>query len=657
MADKKVDLGRGIGDIDALLHNRGVADLSWLAVDEETYRAAEALPKQNLDVIPELQKALAKDDDGVPHLIPMRPHTVVNSNPLQTSSVVPADMTAPIRNRVAKMVMAGLPDGEIDRRLSLEFAPEHLAAASEEIELVRAERGLLGNVYVDASHFPTAAVDPREKKFAQTAGKGAMFVIGGCGGKNGCNCHQTGICNTFGGKRVVATVSYGRELAQAIAPRLAAEGRSINTSDFAGPDGSLPVGEREWKERIRAAFHQAPKGSPEPVRTFATPQRAAAPAVTQSDVDSFLARKQAAAAAEPPPSLEYLKYAQRMQLGHDDTALLRGSPDASLRRLASEHGILGHTYVDVDAFGGCRGALAAAKSRGLRPDFVLRRSASCQHCRGAADGACAQLCSGGAQLVHSRPSVDRMAFGRALKRAADQGRMPVEQARVAASRAPHEANWDALTAQANLYHVERPLVAATEYSGIAAKAHYGDPGRHDMDGPAQMDPEEVRRTLAHLMNTGLSGRALQAALLQRYSTDDLRQVPEVGRQASANDGVQGHYFVDPTAYPDYGRGCSEGSGHFRKRGAPYVLASSGCTGCTMQTAPGWCSKYAKGLIRQVPNEVRERVASARRSLPVVASAPVTNPVDEFELRSEISVEPAVKAQTVDLTLASRSVDD
>ena len=41
--------------------NQGVSDLSWLAVDEADYRAAEVLPKQNLDIIPEFQKALISD--------------------------------------------------------------------------------------------------------------------------------------------------------------------------------------------------------------------------------------------------------------------------------------------------------------------------------------------------------------------------------------------------------------------------------------------------------------------------------------------------------------------------------------------------------------------------------------------------------------------
>lgn len=653
MADRKIDMNRGLGDIDSILHNQGVADLSWLAVDEADYRAAEALPKQNLDIIPELQRALSMDgesdrDGAVPQLIPMRPHTVVNRNPLESQAK--ADLTAPIRNRVARLVMAGVPNQDILGRLRLEFASDDIRAAADAIRDVLADRGLLGNVYVDASHFPNAASDPEEKRLARTLGKNAMFVIGGCGGKNGCNCHETGMCSTFGSKRVVSEVPYGANVASYYAPRLIVEKRPLEMGD---PDDDGAA----WKRRLQAAFLKSPLASmPDGVKTVHTQQPRPAPApVSVDDVRAFVERRRA---SDPLPSPEYVRYARRMQSGHDDRAFLTASTDPSLRALAAEYGLLGHTYVDVDVAGGCRQALALVRERGLSPDFVVRRSSSCSGCGGAPDGACDHLCRT-ASMVGSKPQVDRAAFGRALKRAADQGRMSLERARTAAARAAAEADWPRLTALVNLYSpAEAPAASpSAEYSGIRLHAHNGDPGRHDVAAAREMDPDEVRRSLSHLMNTGLSGRELQAAILQRYSVDDLRQVPEVGRTASVDDGVQGRYFVDPTAYLDYGRGCHEGSAHFRKRGAPYVLASSGCNGCTLQTAPGWCSKYAKGLIRQVPTEVRERVASAKRALPVIQSAPVTNPVEEYELRSELAVDSSAPFKDVRVDIPSGSLGD
>jgi hypothetical protein len=161
------------------------------------------------------------------------------------------------------------------------------------------------------------------------------------------------------------------------------------------------------------------------------------------------------------------------------------------------------------------------------------------------------------------------------------------------------------------------------------------------------------------MNTGLQVRKLQSAVLRRYARSDLAQVPSVGAQLAKDDGVQGSYFIDPTAYRDYGRGCQTASDNFRKlNSVPNVLASSGCTGCRLQTHPGWCSKLAKTLIRQVPEEVRLEVAERRR-LPVVqASAPVRNPVAEFELTAELPVEIAApRVAKGEISLSGQSVTD
>jgi len=667
MADKKLpDLAYdGLGDITAITHNQGVSDLSWLAVDEADYRAAEALPKQNLDTIPELSHALAVEDD-VPHLIPLRPHTIVNRNPLENSGQTsPVDMTAPIRNRVARMVMAGLPLAEIEKKVRLEFAPGDIRIAGEAIKSLLSERGLLGNVYIDASHFPRAAHDPKERKLARTLGKSAVFVIGGCGGCGGCDSSlsnsgsQTGICVTFGGKRVVDEVPYSSKLAAIYAPRLAAEKRPMDAL-VPGP-GEPAVSRDEWKERIRAAFLKSPiHGSPDGVKTAWTQPVPARPKpVTAADVEAFWQRRFSTPRDPGMPSVAYMKYARRMMQGHDDSAILAASGDPELGRLASQAGIIGHTYVDVDALGGCRNALDLVRTRsaasgGLTPfvpDFFVRRSSSCPHCKDAKDGACAQLCKVSA-LAHDVPEVGRTELIAALQRAVLQRRVSPDQAKSALEKtASGGTNYRFLTAQVNLYQPPKPGAA---YSGHRQTAHNGRPGSDS--SKAAMDPEEVRRTISHLMNSGLSGRPLQAAILQRYSRDDLSQVPEVGRRASMDDGVQGHYFVDPTAYRDYGRGCDDGAKSFRKRGAPYVLASSGCTGCTLQTAPGWCSKYSKAMIRQVPTSVRERVASARRHLPV-RSDPVENPVEKYELAGEMAVDlSGSRSRAVAVEISSPSLD-
>lgn len=655
--DKKKDIysEHGLGDISVLMHNQGVSDLSWLAVDEAEYRAAEALPKQNLDMIPELQKALFADsDDCVPQLIPMVPHTIVNRNPIsneymQTSEF---DQTAPIRNRVARLLMAGLQSSEIERRIRLEFAPGDIRLASDAIREVMSERGVIGNVYIDARHFPNAHSDPKERKYAATFGKDAIFVIGGCGGKNGCNCHSTGMCSTFGNKRVVSEVPWSEKVASHYAARLASEKRPIQVSNVTGIEG-LPV---NWKERLRSAFLISPIASRDgEIKTFRAQKVAAKPDVTKENIDDFVRKSLSTSFTDVgnDESSTWFKYARRMMDGHDDRNLLISSVSSDLRSLSHEYGILGHTYLDLDALGGCRNTLSFIKNNNLSPDFIVRRSSSCSMCKNAYDGACAEICKR-SSIVASKPEVNKDTFISSMERAISQGRVASEQARNALGALTDESNWVKLTSQLNLY---TPPENAVEYSGINVSAHNGNPGRIDTNVTTVMNPEEVRKTLSHMMNTGLSGRALQSSILSRYSISDLRQVPEIGRRASADDGVQGHYFIDPTAYRDYGRGCSEGSKHFRKKGAPNVLASTECTGCTLQTAPGWCSKYSKSLIRQVSTQVRESIASSRK-LPIIQQQVVENPVEKYELSSEITVDmDGSKFTGMDICIASGNLGD
>ena len=651
MAKKNLELAHeGLGDLTDILHNQGVSDLSWLSVSEEEYRASEALPKQNLDMIPELQKALAfEPGDDVPHLIPLRPHTVVNTNPIEGLPAPVRDLSSPIRNRVAKLVMAGRSIKDILDQLKLEFSPSEIRAASQPIRDIVAERGLLGNVYVDASHFPHAAQDPKERRIAQSLSKGAQYVIGGCQGKNGCDCHQTGFCKTFGGKRVVSEVPYGANVAAHYAPLLIAQHRPIERI-AAGDVGTVDG----WKKRIQTAFlRPIVSTNADGIRSAHQQDKQARPNPTPQDVIDFWNRRFQSSDVERMPSPAYLKYARRMASGSDDRELLTAALEPDLRALASEYGLLGHSWLDMDAVGGCDATYALMGEKGLKPDFVVRRSAKCHKCHGASDGACTAIgrC---ASIVTSKPAYDKQTFAFALRRAATEGRVTHQQMQVALTKVPASADWAGLTRQANL--IQAPEEDHSEYTGAQVSAFYGS--RSGDLGKVQVNPEEVRQTISHLMNTGLHGRALKQAILSSYSREDLVQVPQVGRRMASEDGVQGSYFIDPTAYTDYGRGCEEGSKHFRKRGAPNVLASSSCTGCVLQTSPGWCSKYSKDLVRTVPVQVREHVASVKRHLPVVKQVPAVDPSEQFQLSSEIEVDlNGSKSRSIDISIGSPSLDE
>lgn len=635
---KKMELGQsGLGDITDILHNHGVSDLSWLDVDENDYQKACALPKQNLDIIPELQRALTFDEGNVPALIPLRPHTIVNTNPLDPPGAPQREAAKEIVHKIARYVMGGLEPKEVGEKLKLEFSEIQLRNASDEIVEVMAERGLLGNVYVDAKHFPRCAQDGDDRKFVASRARRAKYVLAKeqCAG---CVCNCDGTCSSFK-KRLVEEVPYDDATMAHYAVQLVAEKRLA---------GKIPQDGQARRILLRESFRNRPVATGESVRTIQHHPVAAKPAVTEEDIKQFMLR---AAEAKPAPLDSKFLAASRHLMSGGDPQMVAASPDPSIRRLASEHGLLGHTWLDMDALGGCKATMSFIATRGISPDFLVRRSFVCSSCKDAPDGACACLRQQ-SNIVNDVPTVGREQLVSALMRAASRGAITMDDVRRASVAVSADANWRALIAQANLLQ-SKP--SSKEYEGGKVSFHHGDPDRNL--GVASMDADEVRRTIAHMMNSGLCGKALQAAILQRYSRSDLAQVPHIGARLAAHDGIQGQYFVDPTAYLDYGKGCSTGSKHFRKRGAENVLASDSCTGCSMQTAPGWCAKYSKSLIRQIPSEEVERAEELRKHMaaPVGPDAPVENPVTQYELASELMVDSRVEMNVPEIGFSDRDV--
>jgi hypothetical protein len=217
-------------------------------------------------------------------------------------------------------------------------------------------------------------------------------------------------------------------------------------------------------------------------------------------------------------------------------------------------------------------------------------------------------------------------------------------------------DWERVIREVNLYS---PPVEETvaEYAGPRMSFYHGDTSS-DLASASTIIPEEVRRTISHLMNAGHYGARLQNVILSRYTKEDLGQVPEVGQALASLDGVQGYYHIDPTAYADYGKGCNIGSKSLRHNHVQNVLACDKCTGCRLQTAPGWCSKYAKKLVRSVP-ESAHREAAQRLTLPVIQSyAPVENPVEKFGLAAEIHIDlNGTTSKPFDISIQSGSLSD
>lgn len=616
MSEKKLDFEDGLGDIDSILHNQSISDLSWLAVDEEVYRASEALPKQNLDMIPELTQALTySSEEDIPHAIPLKPHVMVNRNPLDAHEASKRDLSTPIRNRVAKYVMEGINNSEIHKKLLLEYSPVDIRNASALISEVLSESGLLGNVYINASHFPRCAQeDVKDRKFLTACAKASSYILkkGEC---NGCVKNINGRCASL--KRdLVDEVPYGSKLAAHYAPQLAAEKRVASFNDDT----------KSWKEKMRIAFLSSPTTSnPDGVKHVAYQAKLSLTPVSDSEISDYVDR-QASSKRNFILSSDYRKFATRMMEGYNDISTMRSASSSELDSLSKEYGLLGHTYLDMDVLGGCKKTLFFIKANKLSPKYIIRRNASCGLCKNLPDGGCAELC-GSHNILGSIPEFSRNDLIHALESALKTNRISSKDMQNAISRVSANADFKFLISAINLH---TPKIQSNSYSSTKYKGFYGGDS-----GKIQIEEDEVRRFISHLMNTGLKGTDLNNAVLSRYAKSDISHLKSLGSRLAAEESVQGTHYIDPTAYLDYGHGCSEGSSIFKNRSPKNIMASAKCTGCTLQLSSGWCSRYAKNLIRSVPEDVRE--AAKRVSLPIYREA-AENPVEKYELATEVMVD-------------------
>lgn len=591
MIHKKAEVTTKPGDISEILNTRPVSDLSWLDVNEEEYHAFEALPKQNFSMQPELQDYFSEDAKS--DLIPNKIHTIVNTKPNEHPNAPLAAQGEKVKRKTARLVMEGRPVADILTRLASEFASADIQAVGSEVRALIAQRGLLGPVYIVASHFPQyGQTGSEDQAFVTRFAKNAMFVVA-----------SDPLQSALFGRHVVASP------ADIPYDEVVDHYRSILEQDSV-----KFVQASDAKSSLRLSFTHRQSAAPNEVQTIQKPLR------LHKNVEHRVA------SPTFQLSTDYVKFARRMMEGRDDRPLLQASESPELTRLASEFGVLGHDYLDVDALGGCSAALAwlrrASKTKTHAPRFLVRREAACSNCGTAKNSTCGTL-SRISTFIEAPPSFTRQDFVLACVRSREAGKLSDEDFRNIVKSRKATDDWKSLTASVNL-HVPAPRVAEPKTHRLRAHQSTIDPIN-------EVDGEELRVYIARLQNTGVHGEALREKILLRFPEEGVRRHASVLREAARVDEVQGSHYIDPSCYSDYGRGCSQGSKVFRANGPKHILACSSCTGCGLQTAPGWCSKYAKTMIRPLPDQELAVLRTASRKVLPVLKVAVRDPGQEWEL--------------------------
>lgn len=644
-----------LGDISGFLREAVVSDLEWLDVNEKDYRELERLPKQNLDIAPDLQAVWSHEDKPVERFVPNKsaPKTMLDVAQLKAASDT-IDAIAKVA-RFALMKSDDLRD--FQHSLTSRFDKTALREARGVLASVLAERGLLGKWYIEARDFHVCARYSKQAvNFVRRFASEARYVVAA----EGCpSClEKVGTTCAVFQKEIVLDVPYSDALADAIEAKKALQGRVVEAS------GGLPARERIRRALLaseaRLVTVTAPKPIENTVRNLRTVE--AQKKIHLNVLSTQQARLIEAAQAWQPFTPEGKTASEKTAVdkkAFDAVAILRremlkgrsereliqalrlsfSSEELQATRsrwepLFKEAGYYGTVYASQDSFDDCH----------TGADFLAKHASSV---KGVVAGS---KCGG---CIYNKLA-RCMLYGRPLVAAKEDLYTPetvqqvVREQRLAGKldTGAEKVVWGSTPADAlkNIYRVasansERtiaPLRSAIE------TVFTGNSSRHVTSGLTKRD---IIRTAQRFLNEGLYGSQLAEALKRRYDPRDLLAAKSDLRPILTEQGLQGIYYVDPTIYSDYGRGCHEAERLHRARLIEYVKIGSACGSCVHHNGGG-CSKLGgKRLVEEPPYvdkkaQQREILASGRATH-VRYDQLVNNGrsmLAEFQMQAEMSVD-------------------
>lgn len=588
-----------LGDLTEFLKDgsAGVAKLDWLDIDEAEYRGQEPLPKQNLDVTPDLKALWNHQDESPLKFIP-------NTGAPRTMGDL-SQLHGPLRDepeaimRAARLAMMQSPDPRhIESTLKSRFDLDALRGARTALAGTLAERGLLGGYYIDAADFPTCNRGGKQASaFVRKFAPNARFVRA----KDACSdcMHRTmqangsSHCSVFH-KEIQLEVPYSDELADAVEQSQRARGKVVQASGQYSPRDRIKaalLGVKGGREEFTGRDQQAPKQ----VKVDVQQGLIAASNLTKKRDEEAVAKL---AAQKARPIVTFLR--REMLKGRSSAELVQAlrlsfdlrdleATKATWAPIFKEAGLYGQVYSTQDSFDDCRvGADFVAKHGS--PVKAIVAGDKCDSCIFAKAGRCMMY---GRKLVTAADEiftpevVDQVIWEHRLA-----GNLPTGSDRVQWGETPREA----LKAIHKAASGPKP-VQAHRLRDTVEQAFYGQ-ARPAMTN--ELTKRNILKAAAQYLNEGLYGEQLRYLLQQRFEARDLVACQTELRAVLAEQGLQGIKFIDPTVYDDYGHGCRTAGAKHRSRAAvQWVKVGHACGSCVHQSG-GVCSVMNKKLAVEIP---------------------------------------------------------
>ena len=576
----------GMGDLERVTRQAALADLSWLDLAEQD---PERLPKNPVDRgIPELEQAWGVDrrTDGV-NLLPAvdRDRATYEQNlaSARSAGVAPAQLNEIVR-RAGRRVTVGASFRTAAMEVAERLGPD-AEQAREAMTRLRDDAGLLGKVFVRATHFPGCDTGKWTASVREHAAP-ARYVVRkkACGD---CIHAQEGSCALFH-KKLVASVPWDEAL-RAYSPVLEATGRKVAT-------------EASPKEALRKAFAQAPKGPTQSGSDVRPTHLVAADQVSTEQArrafHSAKAEHKVIEPTTPDPRARVLAHVARWVasgvLSREDGSRLASSkadPHAILKAAAALTGAKTRAFtggagteqhtpiVSRDA---AWAALAHAESQVGQVDALVKRRAS------------AAIKAKVATVVEA---IERGFRGTMLRNLIQRTLNANEVPEASKLLGPILRRTGALDAAVEVReftgtHVER---APAETRAAAGPAH-GEVGR-------------LVRWARQKMSEGSAGSELDQLLSHRFA-DSVRTAATntlLGLRR-AHEGLSGHIYVDAAAYASATgtQGCEDGALKHRANAIPTVLGLDRCGTCARKAhredGTPVCQVYNKPIVASAPVE-------------------------------------------------------
>lgn len=590
-----------LGDLSNFLKEGSLANLDWLEVDEQEYREMDRLPRQNLDIAPDLQAIWSHEDK------PSTTYLQPNTGPVHTMGDLSSEH-GKLRAKPEEIIktarlalMANTTLANFKEQLLRRFTKEDLRVNRTLLAKVLEERGLLGSVYIAASDFSGCHNSPKvATTFVRKHASDASFVVAKpeCGSCIHANrAGSTTNCAVFH-KELVLEVPFTEQLANSVEKREQFRGKSLQASTGKSPKERIRLAVLSDKPLVVNKAYDGVGVNQTPQSVKMTSEKVHEQLISASNLLKKKSRDEKLSLKAKPIVAFLRREMLKSRTAHELISTLKVSfpvQDLSETRkewepLFNQVGLFGTVYSSQDSFDDCHeGADFLAKHN---PNVrALVAGAKCESCIYNKISRCLMY---GKPLVKEAQDVLTWETANAVAQEHKQaGRLQPWEVKTASS-------WgETPVAALKAMHTATHAMAAPRYAPGRMDIFHtwtGNGTQHIASGDTK---RQIVKTAAKYLNEGLYGQDLLRALRAKFEVRDLKASVADLKPVLAEQGLQGIYYVDPVAYEDYGHGCKQASSLFRSKQIPYVKLSNKCGSC-VHNVNGTCSQLNKPLVVEPP---------------------------------------------------------